>query len=295
MRKKFILPLFICFLCIGYGQNQSDFKDSTINKNYNILNYTKVAKDTIKIIYDKQLKYISDNLNISTLTFISKSYRLEDLDLYSVPVFKLKNETYNRYDLSQNIEGYIDFEPNYTFQRIYIYTQDTLLNFIQIPDFRFESLKVHDPDEYFPRYKNDRNEKLMHKFTFSPSYSKQYRSKYINDKPSIYQQSINRIRKSGNFYFMIYGLTTELFEIDNLTGILYVNDIYFVHGRERNKRLPANEYILKYIGANVIKQLSRGYFDGKEEPIAHLYYYEESNKKYNANRKKVFLNFKRIE
>jgi hypothetical protein len=298
MKKKLIIVFFLSIYSICFGQNELNFKKKhIIKREYKIAEYAKVAKDTIKMIYEKQAEYLlkmytpKELQEYKTNNYICHKYKLEDLDLYSIPTFKLKKEAFIIYNLNKNIEDFIDFKPDYACQSIYIYKQDTLLRNIEIPNFIYESLKKHDAGENFSQYNMKKYEKIMESFVFSTNYTKAFRDCYLNRELSRYNMRINK--KSGNFYFMIYGLTSELFEIDKFTGIVYMNDIGYL-SRSPHERLPANEYILRYIGADVIKQLARGYFDGEEQPIASTYY-KKSDAKYIPNKKKVYLDFKRIE
>lgn len=292
--RKILNIIIICVNFFAYCQTRNKEGDVyLIEKEFSMQGYKQVAKDSINKIYNDQVKYLPANLTEKeardkTNTFISQFYKMEDLELYSVPVFKLKKNTQKKYSLSKNFEDFIDFKPNYSFQSIYIYHKDTLLRAIQIPDYAYESLKKNDPDSILKLYNEDRDKKLMTNFKFNIKYSKSFRNTYLEEGLKEKQQGINR--KSGNFYFKIYGLTREVFEVDKLTGILYVNDVF----PNPHERLPANEYIFKFIGADVIKQIVRGHFDCDPSPIAYSCY-KSNDAPYVAKRKKVILDLKRIE
>lgn len=287
MINKFnLILLLIANVTFSQSHDKNKIKADTIHREYDMSCYSKIAFDTISRLYNLQ-KELSKINPKDHYKGISNTYTLEELDLYSVPMFKIKKEA-NQYSLKKNIEEFIDFRQDCKFQEIYIFKGDTIIQHTEIPNFYMESLKLYDPlEEYEMDLMMMREKGLTSWFVYTNNY-KEYPEvkKKFNGRFSIIKKD------SDNFYFKVFGLPYELFEIDKKTGKLYISWIGFgnVDNLKGKERLPANEYIQKYIGEDVFKELARGYFNN----IEHYAEYKESCKKYKKNDKQVILKFNKI-
>lgn len=258
--KKIILTIF--FSSIAYSQNkeikvrQSD----TIVFSYDKEIYNKIAYDSIKILFEKQSEFYSQkniksvNLNCPPQSIdrvISLHYKFNDLYYFPIPRFRLYRDGYEKFDCYSNIENFIVFNEFNKYQYSLVCYKDLILNGIEIPNKIFEMDRIYTPDV----------------FTMYLKSKEKYEECYINSLMDFSKTNTafyNKIlyNKENNFFFEIYGLGQVLFEIENRTGLLYANFSSYDFGDSKNldTRMPANDFIRKYIGTDIIKELCLGHY-----------------------------------
>jgi len=66
--------------------------------------------------------------------------------------------------------------------------------------------------------------------------------------------------RPDNFFFGIYGLW-GVFEVEKESGIVYANIIHYENKKVIHERMLINDFIRDYIGEEMIKALSIGYYE----------------------------------
>ena len=213
---------------------------------FNSLRYNNIAKDSIKSIYYKQQQLYQDHPNTSNIdNAISLKYKIEELNFYSIPIFKL-NRKARKFNSKSNILSLIEFNDSLKEQRIYITNSNKeIINFVDLPNFNFKIASLFPDEWYLKNDIKDYEELVLKQFLDSPS---AFPFKLIK------QQFVERPK---NFFFRILGFRYEIFEIDLTTGELFVN--YFSSRRE--PRLEINDYLKKYIDKRVIRDIANNIFD----------------------------------
>lgn len=176
----------------------------------------------------------------------------EDLIIYSIPYFKLKNDINNKFDFNKNIEDFIRFENNDSFQEVLIFYKDS------IPLGIFDrNLFIH---HYYLFNNNDRmqlydEKNLIYENTGIFNLTDVYNEENILSKINFY---------NGDFYFRIYGIMDELFYVDKFDKKIYT--CYIGRISKIRQIIPINEYIQKYYGMDFIKNVFKGYEREKVYP-----------------------------
>jgi len=211
--------------------------NSQIIVTYNPDQYQQQAKDSLEARYKTQKLLSAEYMSVDTEDrIIALKYQLNDLSTRSLPIYKIKSSAV-KFKPGDCIEKHIGFEHNYLYQYVLVYDNDSLLTYFQVPDINFEINKVELPSLENRYDKADSQEiiyqSLLIKNGFNFSFEKVFENK-------------------GSFYFSIFGLdaTYSLFEVDE-NGNLFVITPY-------QGRVPANEYILKNVGVEFIRELAKG-------------------------------------
>lgn len=271
--------LFFFTICTFAQTNKKQDLFDTIVFRYDRSFYNKIAEDSVKVLYNKQIiKYNeADIFPYVKETAISLNYKLEDLYYYSIPIFRLFEDASEEFNCESNIENYIAFEEYNKFQLTLIRFKNEILCEIPIPNPIFERQRIRNPG--------------LGNTVDSYTYNREYIQKF-SAYPENYTSYYNKIiyNKDNNFFFEISGLYQVLFEIETKTDLLYANYYGDTFDVGLNNRMLANEFIRKHIGITKIKILASGNYDeiDKENlnlPIPCLAYH--------SNNKKVFLRVKR--
>ncbi|MCL9806452.1 hypothetical protein NAT51_13020 [Flavobacterium amniphilum] len=227
--------------------------------------YQKVGLDSVRSIYHNQEKRIKAGGFVNQYDAISRLFELKDIQCVSIPTFKLKKGD-QPFGLKSCIEDYIDFNQDFRFQQVFLYKDDVAINYVQIPDFKFELSRIHQGRVPYVFNKKDYENNVLQSF--------------IDAKNALAIKKINARLKSSpeNTFFTIFGLNGLLFEIDKQTGLLYVS--ITGPGSSRDKEL-ANDYLLKYAGIEQINDMINGMYVSDK-------LYEGSKKCPKKRRKVVF-------
>lgn len=235
MIKKIFLILFTVSM---WSQNH----DQVIEIKYNLSKYKQIALDSISVLMQRQQSYYQQNKFETDSSAMCFQYRLSDLDYLIVPKFRLYKDASTQYTCGSSIEPFIVFNEPCKYMNALPMVDKTVLCIVNIPNEIFEYQRIYNPDVYTISLRN------------------QYVSRYLDEfkalKPYIYKLVQE---KPQNFFFELYGLTEVLFEIETASGLLYANYSGGMPADEETpKRMPANEYLHKYIGEQIIKELANG-------------------------------------
>ena len=236
----------LVFFNIAYCQVENIKKEMFFTYNNNV--YEKIAKDSIKVLYDRQKIYYTKNESEIDKAFydnaISLKYNYGDLNYIIIPKYRLMRDADKKYNCKSNIENFIVFNESCKYFRAVIEVDNKIIGNVEVPNFIFEFQRIYTPD-VFTTYLNG-----------NWSYLNQYLHRFIvNEYPPNYD--FLKTRKS-NFFFELYGLDDVVFEIDKETGLLYANYFGFYTDYTSSGRILANDFIRKYIGQNIIIALASG-------------------------------------
>lgn len=290
--KKIILTIFFSSIVFSQNKEIKVTQSDTIVFSYNKEIYNKIAYDSIKILFEKQSEFYSKkniksvNLNCppqSIDKIISLHYKFNDLYYFPIPRFRLYRDGYEKFNCNSNIENFIVFNEYNKYQYSLVCYKDLILNGIEIPNKIFEMDRIYTPDI----------------FTINSKSKENYEEYYINSLMDFSKTNTafyNKIlyNKENNFFFEIYGLRQVLFEIENKTGLLYANFSSYDFGDPKNSeaRMLANDFIRKYIGIKIIKELCLGHYLEVEEIINNYGY---TNCDLNAKDNNIVLKVNRIQ
>lgn len=251
MKKIIILVIFLLF-SFCHSQNADYFKKDTVYINYSKEIYNKIAMDSLKFVYNLQNKFASSISKKDRQRLLFTNYRIQDLELFSIPMYRIFSDAEKQYDCDDNIENFIAFEEHLIYQEVLVFHDKKIITHFSVPDYFDERERIQNPsaemEPYFsdkPR-KNDRIKKLSNSYT----------GRYFIDWNSV----INYKNKKDNFYFMIFGLDGVLCEVNKEDNLVYSYDLNA--GADSSKKL-LNEYIRKNKGIDIIRQLSRSYYIDK--------------------------------
>lgn len=255
---KYLVLLLVSTVSIS---QINDASKAAINFNVDLNNYNKIAKDSIKEIYNKQRQFYSKN-NENVELAISQNYKWEDLSFYSIPIYRILREASKKYSCADNIEKYIVFEERNKYQKVLLFYKNKILRDIDVPDFNYEMDRIYNPDYIFQSfYREDKNYYINRLLQY----------KY---EPLI-TEYIKPLEEKDDFFFMIFGLKDVLFQIDNKNRILYARSVatysetIYLDGTQSNRdsysKIDANDFIRKYIGENKIRDIANGIFLDFEE------------------------------
>ncbi|SHF03869.1 hypothetical protein SAMN05444377_10364 [Flavobacterium fontis] len=239
-----LLPIF------GHSQI-SILNDTIIVKKYNHLDYEIVASDTIKSMYENQKRFLI-NSHVTNENSLSNKSKLNELNLLTIPCFRLKRSANEFYDCDKSIEQFIAFEDHVKYMFTFIMSNNKIINLQIIPNPIFEIERINNPDSQLEVNGFRYREMILNDFTDDSDFFK-----FIQD-------DILSIKNS--FIFGIYGIWDVIFEIEN--GELFANKFGF----NSFIRMNANDYLNHYLGEIKIKELARGYYEdidnlGTLEPI----------------------------
>jgi len=247
--KVIVRLLMILFSLQMFSQGHiRNFKNDSITVSIDYNKYRKVAYDSVKSIYMNQKRMINDNTFPNPKEAISELFKFEELEYTSIPVFKIK-KSYKKFNSNSSFENFIDFTANFGFQKIILFNEKSIINYIDIPDFSFELSKMNKSNFRYTYDKFDYENKVLKIF--------------INANNVDVIKLIEKIIKtrSKNTFFAIFGLNKLIFEIDKGTGLLYVNKISY-SGNEN--RVLANDYIMNNVGLKKINDLAKDVYDTSE-------------------------------
>lgn len=258
IKMKYLVLLLVSTVSIS---QINDASKAAINFNVDLNNYNKIAKDSIKEIYNKQRQFYSKN-NENVELAISQNYKWEDLSFYSIPIYRILREASKKYSCADNIEKYIVFEERNKYQKVLLFYKNKILRDIDVPDFNYEMDRIYNPDYIFQSfYREDKNYYINRLLQY----------KY---EPLI-TEYIKPLEEKDDFFFMIFGLKDVLFQIDNKNRILYARSVatysetIYLDGTQSNRdsysKIDANDFIRKYIGENKIRDIANGIFLDFEE------------------------------
>lgn len=241
MAKIIFISLLLPFLAVCQVEKLNNGKDY-ISFSYNQSVYNKIAVDTIKSMYLNQKKMQDSSHSMSSESICVK-YNLNDIKVQIIPKFRLKRVANELYSCDKNIEEFIEFEEKFKYMSVVLLKDNQYISMQTIPHPYFEIERINNPDF---RLKVD-------KFVYEESILKNFMSN------ELYLANIQKDieKRSGNFFFGIYGLWDVIFEIDIKTGILYANR----YGYDKVVHMLANDYLRQYEGETKIKELARGYYE----------------------------------
>lgn len=235
--------LLVFFSIQVFGQLNSEKSGRIIEFEFNARAYKKAATDSVQKIYNMQQMYEKD-----LVTGISNKYKFSDLSLKSIPAFRIKPEANAEFSCDTPIEDYILFDDTVTYQVIYVSNKGKHLTSLIIPDRNVEMEKILglEPGSISSK----------HQYSFYVIQGFQETSLSLSDRVVLNDSS-------ENFFFCIYAIN-NLFEIEKDTGLIYAYVDYYEKGKEVLLRMPINTYVQDYLGPEVIKALSRHYYDDFE-------------------------------
>ena len=219
---------------------QGKYSDS-ITFGYNKAAYEKIALDTIKSMYDTQIKLLHEG-NVLSDEAVVKRIPWKDLEIVIIPKFRLKRNAAQLFTCTSNIENFIEFKEKNRYMSVIIEAENKFQTMITVPHPYFEIERTNNPDWRLAVTKTV-YEDIVRTFLVIPEY-------YAKIQKML-------VEKKNNYFFGIYGLWDVILEIDTTTGELYANKIDYGN----ILRLPANEYIRKYEGSAKIKAIANGYYE----------------------------------
>lgn len=233
----------LCLLLMSvFSIAQTKNVSSNILINYNKNIYHKIAKDSVKSVYNRQFAYLKtkqDFLNKNEA--IALNYKFENLNLKSIPIFRIKRKANLFYNCDSAFENCIEFDEFNKYQEIIILDNKKYLTSYTVPNKLAEIERINNPDDELKFDKITFEMTVLDNFlAFPDSYSK---------------LTYNLISASDNFFFKIFGLDGVLFEVDKNDGFLYARWIW--EGK-KSEKMFANDYILKFEGVTKIKELAKG-------------------------------------
>lgn len=218
--------------------------------------YRSIAKDSVKKLYDKQYNYFNKiKEDYDTSRLLSFNTKFEELDYYSIPMYRLYREGFEKYDCSKNIEDFIVFNEYNKYQTIIITRNKVVVSTVRVPNNLIEMNRIYTPDVFTTYAMNNYVQNYLESL-----------EKY--KKNNFYYRILN----TNNFFFKIFGLDDVIFEIDKETGILYANGYHEETYGKIEGRLPANDFLRKHIGEKVIKELCLGHYLEIDHSINSEYY-----------------------
>lgn len=235
----------LVFFNMAYSQVENNKKEVLFTYNNNV--YEKIAKDSIKVLYDRQKTYYTKNESEIDKAFynyaISLNYNYEDLDYIIIPKYRLERDAERKYSCKSNIENFIVFNESCKYFRAIIDVKDKIIGDVSVPNFIFEFQRIYTPDV----------------FTMSLNENRWYLREYLNRFVVYENTNYDFIKtKKSNFFFELYGLNDVVFEIDKETGLLYANYFGFYTNFTSSGRILANDFIRKYLGEKIIIALAKG-------------------------------------
>lgn len=128
--------LFYCIIfCSGYIFSQElDLRNVTFEKN----KYEEIAKLELEHKFKIESKYID------SLKYLKDIFNLEDLKVYSIPIFKIKN-------VENSFINSIDFTSNPNKQRVII---ENIINDKIVSEFNIDGKKFTEKEDEFVRIDN---------------------------------------------------------------------------------------------------------------------------------------------
>ena len=254
--NKIITVLLVSNMAISQVDNDPKIINDTIVFTYKKAIYDKMAKDSIKLLYNRQLKIYTtrdirpDQRKLS----ISLNYQLKDLSYFAIPKYRLYKDAYDKFDCNSDIEDFIEFEEYDKYQASLVCYKNQVLSKIEVPNPIFERQRVCNPGLGNTVDKSNFEYFYIEKFHAYPGAYKRY-----NDV-------INY--KTPNFFFEIWGLSDVLFEVDAKTGLLYSYYYGLIFDYGTNRRQLANDFIRNYLGQKKINVIASGnYRDYDKEEI----------------------------
>lgn len=263
--------LFLTTINLAFSQ-----KNDTIYFHFDKNTYMSIAKDSIRKLYDNQYNYFynkKESYDISRL--MSFNSKFEELNFFLIPMYRLYRDGYEKYDCSKNIENFIDFNEYNKYQMVYVCTKNNLYSIIEVPN------RLIEQDKIYTSFK----EKNKNEFLFTS-----YLETLLANKEVIKSKTIRIFNADvlNNFFFKLYGLEDVIFELDKKTGVLYANiyhdEIYGI----KERKLPVNDFIRKYVGEKVIKELCLGHYL-EVDPSLNPDYYSSCKNLENRKSDKIFL------
>lgn len=242
--KKIIL----LFLVTSSIYSQKGLLKDEITFRYDDDIYQNIAKDSVKVLYDRQKKYYTENKSEIDRTFyenaISLKYKFEDLDYFIIPQYRLYREAEKEYNCKNQIEHFIVFDEPSKYFKALIKIKDTFVGNVSIPNFIFEYQRIYTPD------------------VFTIFLRSQYVDSYLNEF-TVHSMANYQIieERHDNFFFELYGLDNVVFEIEHKSGLLYANYFGMFIDEIKVPRMPANDFIRKYVGEKVIIELAKGNYN----------------------------------
>jgi hypothetical protein len=265
MKSIFCSTVILLVAVLSYGQ-----KSDTIHIDFDKDGYAKIAEDTLTAIYNKQKTlHLPDDAYAS---YAYNHYRLNDLKLVSIPVFRISFFAFQGYDGSRPLENYIVFEERLKYQNLIVTDKDVQVGFVSIPDLNYEYDRYYADVDFVFDYKDYYADRLK----FSTN-------RYDSE---LYQ----RIKKlPGNFYFQLLGFDGFLFDIDAKDHKIYAQYIGVLGmpsdnqtpelSREQDRlletRAPLNEYVRNNIALAQIQSAALNLY------VSDFYLPEIQFKKFN--------------
>jgi len=255
---KFKSLLFILLLT-GFCYSQK-VKPVTIYLNDRL--YLKTATDTIREIIALQQKLkLVDQPQAATVgnhyvkgIHVGNHYKVEDLTLVSIPVFRIERPAYFAYDYDTNIESYIAFNERLKYQRTLLFTGTKLLGSISIPNTEYEQDRIYSGTDLISNL--DKAHYANSLFFYEDSEVEAYKA-MLTDR--------------NHFYFELFGLDGFLFDIEQgkiyaqfigdfggLLGPEQTPEQYAAMQHNLGTRAPINDYVRKNDMITRIKQLALG-------------------------------------
>lgn len=241
---SFLFLLCVASICNCQELNEAAHKKDTIHFVCDMSIYDSIAKDSIRKIYNDQLKTgrIGDG--------ISAKYKFEDLTLKPMPLFRIKRDTV-AYSCDMAIENFIQFKESLKYLSVTVQYQSKVLIFVQFPNFSFEMER--EQDDILPGTLMDKSNyysQVLQSFKEAPYTA--FEREFFNER-------------EGSFYFGIFGIW-GVFEIESETGAVYAN-IFADWRCTTTKRMPINDFIREYIGEDMVNAIAAGYYidlDGRD-------------------------------
>ena len=244
--NKIIAVLLFCNLAVSQVDNDLKIINDTIVFTYKKAFYNKTARDSIKLLYNRQLKIYStsDIRPDQKKSSISLNYQLKDLSYFAIPKYRLYKDAYDKFDCNSNIEDFIEFEEYDKYQASLVCYKNQVLAQIEVPNPIFERQRVCNPGLGNTVDDSNFEYNYIEKFYAYPSAYKRYNDIVNNKNP--------------NFFFEIWGLWEVLFEIDVKTGLLYSYYYGLIFDYGTNRRQLANDFIRNYLGQKKINVIASG-------------------------------------
>ena len=241
--RKSILLILLPVLVMGQKFKLFENKNDSISFSFNRKSYEQRAKDSVKVVFDKQIAYFKSTKKISpNKNQVALNLNWSDLKFYSIPKYRLKRAASKLYNCKSNIENFICFEEYSKYQDVLILKDTSIVNVLDVPNKYFELDRIYNPCELTMSLE-EYNAYVLEHFLIFPEGKNYYR--IMN-------------QEKEKFFFTIFGLEGTLFEFDRLKGILFASWI----GPGLNTGIMlANDYLKKYVGEVTIRDLANGYYE----------------------------------
>jgi hypothetical protein len=231
---KIVALLFVYNIC--YSQQ----KDTIVIK-YNKPLYLKIAKDSTKYKYERQKEYIAENKIQNHPDLMVNKILYDDISYFSIPIYRISKYALEEYDCEKSIGNFIVFNEYIKFQRaLLINKKNKVIAPSSIPNGDYCNDFMNNPSYLTSLQEKHIIARYQTFFYYAENVFEAYEKTYLD---------------KDNFYFEIYGLYPVLFEIELATGKMYaigLGDFY------PEVKLPADEFIRKYVGEKYIKDLAKG-------------------------------------